>query len=660
MILGMHQLSPPRLAALLVLLLVGTLATSSSHGQAVEWIGGTNSDWNTNTNWLNSSPPMVDQFGPLNNVLVGVNNPVTSTTIDLGGTTTVELFTIGPAGGGGTGLTEGKFAAFEFGSVGGETEYTVQNGSVNLASAGDAGAILEAADGLTVNWNVSIAGGGSFYQLNGDTTLNIGAGLTGGNRFAIYNGGPTGSTATVNLDSENYGFERLWLIGSANTAATAFPTSDRNIVVNVNADQTPEEGRTDVYVGATDPGYSASMIIRNGAHMNLTGTIQVGNTGTTAVDAENPATAKAYLQVGDATTTGRLTIDWPSDGLRLGTTVRGTHTTGSEGVLDIVNGEVLLTQNAPVLLGYGRSNGILLGTTGRVILRENGVFRTRANFDERDVATDALGPGRGIMDFDGGTLIVDDGIEAEEASNLIAAGVEVNIMDGGMVLQIGPAVAAVSNSGDFNGDDAVDAADYTVWRDNLGGDEAILPVGSGDGSGTIDAGDYDAWKSAFGNHVGPGVVGSATINAALLGTGSGGLTVQGGGELILTGANTYTGGTVVDESTLSISSAYLADAADVALSANAILDLAFAGTDTINSLLFGGVAQATGTWGAIGSGATHEDARFTGIGLLLVNTSGSGAALLGDSATAVPEPSAFASVILAVAACFGFGRTCRA
>jgi autotransporter-associated beta strand protein len=132
--------------------------------------------------------------------------------------------------------------------------------------------------------------------------------------------------------------------------------------------------------------------------------------------------------------------------------------------------------------------------------------------------------------------------------------------------------------------------------------------------------------------------------------------VQGGGELILTGANTYFGDTIINESTLSISSSYLADAADVALIGDAILDLVFAGADTIDELLLDGVAQAAGSWGAIGSGATNEDARFTGSGRLMVTTGGSGAGVLSGSSIAVPEPPAFNSAVFVVAICFGFGR----
>ena len=65
-------------------------------------------------------------------------------------------------------------------------------------------------------------------------------------------------------------------------------------------------------------------------------------------------------------------------------------------------------------------------------------------------------------------------------------------------LQFVPFAVDFPLSGDFNGDGVVDAADYTVWRDNLGGDEATLG-GVGDGSGTVDQGDYDLWAANFGS-----------------------------------------------------------------------------------------------------------------------------------------------------------------
>jgi hypothetical protein len=63
--------------------------------------------------------------------------------------------------------------------------------------------------------------------------------------------------------------------------------------------------------------------------------------------------------------------------------------------------------------------------------------------------------------------------------------------------------------GDYNVDGVVNAADYTVWRNNLGIDPHPGPlpegegvIGDGNGDGVVDALDYAVWKSNFGATVG--------------------------------------------------------------------------------------------------------------------------------------------------------------
>ena len=52
--------------------------------------------------------------------------------------------------------------------------------------------------------------------------------------------------------------------------------------------------------------------------------------------------------------------------------------------------------------------------------------------------------------------------------------------------------------GDYSGNGVVDAADYTIYRDNLGGDSAALG-GNGSGAATVVQADYDLWKQNFGS-----------------------------------------------------------------------------------------------------------------------------------------------------------------
>lgn len=65
--------------------------------------------------------------------------------------------------------------------------------------------------------------------------------------------------------------------------------------------------------------------------------------------------------------------------------------------------------------------------------------------------------------------------------------------------------------GDYNGDGMVDAADYVVWRDNLGSSGAPGIAGDGDdGSGmgvpdgVVDEADYQLWKSHYGDRLNAG------------------------------------------------------------------------------------------------------------------------------------------------------------
>ncbi len=82
---------------------------------------------------------------------------------------------------------------------------------------------------------------------------------------------------------------------------------------------------------------------------------------------------------------------------------------------------------------------------------------------------------------------------------------------GGSLYALSPALT-VALPGDFNGDQTVNLADYTVWRDNLGGpDQGIYLNGAGDGSPLIGMGDYQLWKASFGNSVGPALASSTAI-----------------------------------------------------------------------------------------------------------------------------------------------------
>jgi hypothetical protein len=69
------------------------------------------------------------------------------------------------------------------------------------------------------------------------------------------------------------------------------------------------------------------------------------------------------------------------------------------------------------------------------------------------------------------------------------------------VLSVGSVVGGLT--GDYDGNGVVDAADYTIFQDNLGGDSAVLN-GNGSGAATVVQADYLLWVDNFGSSSGSG------------------------------------------------------------------------------------------------------------------------------------------------------------
>jgi hypothetical protein len=75
--------------------------------------------------------------------------------------------------------------------------------------------------------------------------------------------------------------------------------------------------------------------------------------------------------------------------------------------------------------------------------------------------------------------------------------------------QIDLRTPAPGPTGDYNGNGAVDAADYVVWRDTLNQTVSMGTGSDGNGNGTVDAADYNFWRARFSNTV-PGVGSAAS------------------------------------------------------------------------------------------------------------------------------------------------------
>ena len=111
--------------------------------------------------------------------------------------------------------------------------------------------------------------------------------------------------------------------------------------------------------------------------------------------------------------------------------------------------------------------------------------------------------------------------------------------------------------------------------------------------------------------------GSPTINAGVgalvcsgVISGTGGFIKIGNSPLVLSGVNTYTGETILNAGTLTVNGNSIKNSNKLIINGGKV---AATGTEVIGSLYFATVQQASGTWGATGSGATYiDDVRFSG------------------------------------------------
>jgi hypothetical protein len=72
---------------------------------------------------------------------------------------------------------------------------------------------------------------------------------------------------------------------------------------------------------------------------------------------------------------------------------------------------------------------------------------------------------------------------------------DAELLEGGLAIN---AAAVASLPGDYNNDLVVDAADYTVWRNNFGNPSEAIIHNNGDGHGGVDEGDYTWWRRHYG------------------------------------------------------------------------------------------------------------------------------------------------------------------
>ncbi|NLF08269.1 MAG: PEP-CTERM sorting domain-containing protein [Pirellulaceae bacterium] len=300
-----------------------------------------------------------------------------------------------------------------------------------------------------------------------------------------------------------------------------------------------------------------------------------------------------------------------ADYFRIGTT---QNLKDSISIFNLSGGTVEVQSLNGIALG-SQSGTSELNISGGKLTNSGYIYMAACSNDNQILTASLTLSGTGIAEFDNTSTIFELGRNSKSTSDITAI---INLNVGGTLStsrSITQAAGQTLAAGifNFNGGTfkALDGSNAT-WIDGLAGAGSMVQIL--DGGALIDTNSYDMG-----------------ITEALVtdGVGNGGLTKLGLGKLTLSGYNTYTGDTLVDDGTLSLAEDCLVDNSAVWIDANAVLDLTHSLTDTVGALYFDGVAQAPGIYNAANSGGF-----ISGTGSLQV----------------VPEPST-----LALLACGLFG-----
>ncbi len=103
------------------------------------------------------------------------------------------------------------------------------------------------------------------------------------------------------------------------------------------------------------------------------------------------------------------------------------------------------------------------------------------------------------------------GLPAPPEADLLGLGEGANgaiyaMFDNGQIYELVP--QAIPLPGDYNNDHVVNAADYVLWRDNVGTNNVLLNDAIG---GMIDDDQYNQWRANFGNSIATGGIGAVLV-----------------------------------------------------------------------------------------------------------------------------------------------------
>jgi fibronectin-binding autotransporter adhesin len=481
-----------RSRALVAGISVGVMALCgwSASASAQVWKGTTSTDWTVGSNWSTGTAPSGT------------------------GTVTINTNSPNPAVLGVSGAASSTIGNLQMGMAAGTSALTIQNGSTLSSTVATGSNFVGGANGA--NATMTVTGPGTSWStaagiiVGGATsatgTLNIanGASVSAGGNFSLGQGN-IGGTGVLNLTGGSTltsGLATLFAISGSNTTANISGVGSR---WNVNGAMNVGRG-----LGGSGGG-SGTLNVTNGGAVAATGIISIGGNNLSGTG------------TGTATVSGAGSQLSTSSALNIGAFGSGT--------LTVSNGATA-TANTVAMTAAAASTATLNVSGGSTL------------------STGALtaGPGTSQANFDGATL-------RASASNTAFVsgftGTGLNIAAGGLTLDTG--AFNVTAASPFSG---VGALTKTGTGTAVFTGNSTYTGGTTISAGTLQLGNGGTSGSIAGNVTNNGTLAfdrSDTVSYAGQISGTGAVNQIGTGTTVLSGANTYAGGTSITAGTLQVS-----------------------------------------------------------------------------------------------------------
>ena len=587
--------------------------TITTTGEVWNGAGGANANWSAGANWVGGFPPAYAGDSLTFAGSAGL-------TPNMDNNYSVPSLTFSNNAG-----------SFNIGSANSSTLTLTGSGSIinNSANAQTLNVtITDAGGGLTKGGNgaVNLPGNNTY---TGQTTVNAGTLNISGTVASVVNTVVGNSVSNSVLDISGSGSLSPFYLLVGNVSNSVGAVYQTGGTLNANANTTFDNlclgnvpGSYGYYDAVGGTATIDGVCIGGEANNGNTGTFNVAGNGIMDINGGTVNdTGWLLLARNNNSTNGTEVgvLNVYSGALTYaGNGIVGPWDTGETGIINMMGGTVQNTAAVGVYLGNVGNTGILNLNGGvleaSVIAGYNGPVYAVVSY--------------GQLNFNGGTLQASAGSSAfitVTTANIYGGGATID--NQGNAITIGQPLLAPAGKG-VNG-----FSSFTPGAGYIAPPIVLVVPGVGDttGTGATAIAQINPVTGTVTNVLitCPGVNYTATPAFTLIGGGasipatitgaaptanvSGGLTAIGVGTTILSAANTYTGNTTVSAGTLEITQPVLAENSTVSVASGALLQLNFAGTNTVTGLVLNGVSQATGVYNS-----TTSPTYITGTGSLLV------------------------------------------